>query len=341
MNANGADRRQALPELRAARAHARPGSGTRRRSRRRRRSRCRRSSPGRPAEARARCRSSAELSEQPLHAARRALPACSVTESQTRLCPLEALQAQGAEHGVAALVALLGRADRVPAPDRAAGARGPAARDRRVVGQLRLELAEAELDAARARAAEGEPAHLLHRARAGLQSLRRVVPAPGTGTADALLPARPDAARRRGSTSRTAACARWRRRTRPAATASSGGTGSSRCRRGSGTCCRSATRTSCSGTFLSTGCTRPGLWDKALVVVTADHGDQLPRRRPAPRPDEDEPRRPRVHPALREAPRSEDRAASSTRTSRPRTSSRRSPTCSASRSRGRRTAARC
>ena len=48
-----------------------------------------------------------------------------------------------------------------------------------------------------------------------------------------------------------------RARTRPAATASSGSTASSRRRPGSGTCCRSATPTSCSARS-SRGCTRSG-----------------------------------------------------------------------------------
>ena len=62
---------------------------------------------------------------------------------------------------------------------------------------------------------------------------------------------------RRGSSSRTGACARWRPSTRPGGRASAGGARSSRCRPGSGTSCRSATRTGCSGSS-STACTRPG-----------------------------------------------------------------------------------
>ena len=95
-----------------------------------------------------------------------------VTESQTRLCPSQICHAQGAEHRVASDVALLGRAHRLPAPRRAAVARGAAAGDRRVVGELR----HRHRRRARGRgAAEGEPAHLLHRAPAGLQPLHRVV----------------------------------------------------------------------------------------------------------------------------------------------------------------------
>ena len=71
----------------------------------------------------------------------------------------------------------------------------------------------------------------------------------------------PDGKRERG---------RERQRAR-AATASSGGTTASRTRRTSGTCSSSPTPTSCSASFLDR-LEKTGLWDKALVLVTADHG---------------------------------------------------------------------
>ena len=63
-----------------------------------------------------------------------------VHESQTRLCPPAPLQGEDGERRLTAVVALLGRARRLPASDRAAGARAAATRDRRVVGQLRRRL---------------------------------------------------------------------------------------------------------------------------------------------------------------------------------------------------------
>ena len=60
-----------------------------------------------------------------------------VHESQTRLCPQRLCKQKTAEHRLPAVVALLRRARRLPAPDRAAGAGAAPARDRRVVGQLR------------------------------------------------------------------------------------------------------------------------------------------------------------------------------------------------------------
>jgi hypothetical protein len=120
--------------------------------------------------------------EQPLHAAGAALSHARDRVADASL-PAEALQAQGREHGVAALVPVLGREGRVPAPDRAAGAGGPAARDRRVVGELRLELARggARFGRLGLGGAEGEPEDLLPRAGQGLQPLRRVVRKPGNG----------------------------------------------------------------------------------------------------------------------------------------------------------------
>ena len=63
-----------------------------------------------------------------------------VHESQTRLCPQRLCKREDGERRLTAVVALLGRARRLPASDRAAGARAAAARDRRVVGQLRRRL---------------------------------------------------------------------------------------------------------------------------------------------------------------------------------------------------------
>ena len=113
----------------------------------------------------------AELPAQPLHAAREPLPDEGHGVADEAV-PRADLPPPGAEHRDASHVALLGRANRLPAPRRAAVARGEAAGDRRVVGELR----NRHRRRARGRgAAEGEPAHLLHRAPAGLQPLHRVV----------------------------------------------------------------------------------------------------------------------------------------------------------------------
>ena len=77
--------------------------------------------------------------EQPLHPPRQPLPNGRARVADAAV-PAAALQAEDGRHGLPAVVALLRRARRLPAPARAAGAGAAPARDRRVVGQLRQRL---------------------------------------------------------------------------------------------------------------------------------------------------------------------------------------------------------
>ena len=161
------DRREAVPELRAARAHVDVvqehddalcdddgcGAGD---------------PDGQPA-GQGRAARRAELPAQPLHAARGPLPHEGHGIADAAV-PGAHLRASLSRSHVAPVVALLGRARRLPAPALAAVARGAPARDRRVLGELRL----GHRRRSRGRAAEGEHPHLLYRASPGLQQLRRL-----------------------------------------------------------------------------------------------------------------------------------------------------------------------
>ena len=114
-----------------------------------------------------------------------------VTESQTRLCPSQICTRKGASTE-SRLSSLYSRcADRVSAPARAARARGPAAGDRRVVGELRRRTPRASSPSELPKV--NEDTFYIGRVR----DFNRFVAAfrRAEDEADALLPARPDAAR--------------------------------------------------------------------------------------------------------------------------------------------------
>ena len=332
LNGEGSDRREALPELRAARAdvdlvpehdHA-LGVDDRRGAR---------DPHGEPAGAR-RAAGRAELPATTSSRCSRTHYRMNVTESQTRLCPPQICHRTGAEHRAAALVALLGRAHRLPAPR----SRRPRSRS----GCRRSTSRGATSAPTPADELEGEalPKVNMHTFYIGrvqdfnrfLASFERAsrTTAPTLYFLHVLMPHGPWLYTPNGQRARGREPARaGPRRT------SSGGAPTSRSRRGSGTCSRSATRTRCSAAS-STGCEAVGLWDKALVVVDPDHGISFrggdKRREPTTTNLSDL----AFIPLFMKLPGAADRAGSSTRTSRPRTSCRRSPTCSASTSRGRR-----
>src|SRR5262249_25718355 len=96
------------------------------------------------------------------------------------------------QHRVAALFAVLGRARPLPPPRRPARARGRASRYRRVMGQLRLR--HRYRDGRSQRASEGRLQDVLPQPRQGLHALRRLLPAARKRPADPLLPPRSPAA---------------------------------------------------------------------------------------------------------------------------------------------------
>src|SRR6266542_2038318 len=178
----GRDRRRPLPELRPPRPEVGlvPQHDDRVRLDHLRRAR----DPDRePAEARC-APDRPGLPEQPVHPARRALPDGGDRVADPAL-PEAALQAQASRYGFAPVLALLRRAHRLPPPARSARAGGAPPRDRRVLDELRR--GHHGQPGRGHEASEDRHAHLLQGPRSRLQPLRRLVPSPGAGAADAVL----------------------------------------------------------------------------------------------------------------------------------------------------------
>ena len=246
-----------------------------------------------------------------------------VDRGADRLCPRRLCKRKQPRTPEAPLLALLGRARRLPAPDRAADARAAAACDRRVVGQTSARTPATELE----RAGDELPKVNLKTFYIGrvqrLQPLRGVVPAPARRppTLDFLHVLFPHTPWLYLPDGRVRAVAS---RARPGRTGERWWSAQLAEQAWQRHLLQVGYTDRLLGTFIDR-LHATGLWDKALVVVTADHGISFRGGDLRRDPSKTNLGRPRVHPAVRQAARDRPGPWSSTGTSRRRTSSRRSP----------------
>ena len=222
------------------------------------------------------------LPQQPVHAcSATSLLAANVTETATELCPSACAGAVRARRVRCASGRWQGPRDRVAAPARARAGSQPSCRP-----STRTSATSAAAErrpGRRAEPADVPTAALSNRPgssttlcagstptarRPALTSCTRAAAHPVAVPAD-----RPAVRQHRARLPGPRPARRWTQRPLPGAARAS-----------SATCSRSATSTTWSARLMAR-LRAQGIYDKALIVLTADHGVSLPARRAAPRPD--------------------------------------------------------